>query len=182
MRIERWIYLLPLGVLSFLVLLFYLGLGFDPRQAPSPLVGKAAPGFSLPMLKNAAETFDQNMFAGGTSLLNVWATWCVSCAQEHAMLMEIAAGREVPIYGLLYKDEPGKAMQWLRTRGNPYRANAVDLDGTAAIEWGVYGTPETFVIDGAGVIRHKHTGPIRRRDWETVLRPLVRSLQHDPPR
>ena len=177
-RPGRWIYLLPLGILLLLVLLFYFGLGLNPRLVPSPLIGQAVPQFSLPALKNTNEVFTQSTLEREISLLNVWATWCVSCKREHPTLMKIAATNEVPVYGLLYKDEPYKAVQWLEKRGDPYRANAVDADGKAGIEWGVYGTPETFVIDGLGIIRYKHIGPISWQDWKTILLPLVRSLRN----
>ena len=176
-RQKIWIYLTPLCVLLLLVLLFYSGLGLNPRLVPSPLIGKPVPEFSLPRLKNSDDIFMQSTLQREVSLLNIWATWCVSCRQEHPTLMKIAASAEVPVYGLLYKDEPAKAVQWLEDRGDPYRANAVDADGKAAIEWGGYGTPETFVIDARGIIRYKHIGPMNWHDWETILLPLIRSLR-----
>ena len=176
-RAKILIYLTPLCVLLLVVLVFYSGLGLNPRLVPSPLVGQPAPEFSLPRLKNADDAFMQSVLQREVSLLNIWATWCVSCRQEHPTLMKIAASDEVPVYGLLYKDEPARAVQWLQERGDPYRANAVDADGRVAIEWGVYGTPETFVIDARGIIRYKHVGPISWDEWETVILPLVRSLR-----
>ena len=176
-RRKAWIYFLPLSVLLLLVLVFYFGLGLNPRLVPSPLIGQPVPEFSLPRLDNTDNAFMQSALQREVSLLNIWATWCVSCRQEHPTLMKIAASDEVPVYGLLYKDEPAKAAQWLQNRGDPYRANAVDADGRVAIEWGVYGTPETFVIDARGIIRYKHVGPISWDDWETVILPLIRSLR-----
>lgn len=176
-RQKVWIYLLPLSVLLLIILVFHAGLGLNPRLVPSPLIGRPVPEFSLPRLNNTDDVFMQSTLQREVSLLNIWATWCVSCRQEHPTLMKIAASDEVPVYGLLYKDEPGKAAQWLQDRGDPYRANAVDADGRVAIEWGVYGTPETFVIDDRGIIRYKHIGPISWDDWETVILPLVRSLR-----
>ena len=172
-----WIYLLPLSVLLLLVMVFYFGLGLNPRLVPSPLIGRPVPQFSLPRLNNTDNAFMQSTLQRQVSLMNLWATWCVSCRQEHPTLMKIAASDEVPIYGLLYKDEPDKAVRWLQNRGDPYRANAVDADGRVAIEWGVYGTPETFVIDAQGIIRYKHIGPMNWNDWETVILPLIRSLR-----
>ena len=176
-RQKVWIYLLPLSVLLLLVVVFYFGLGLNPRLVPSPLIGRPVPEFSLPRLNNADGAFMQSTLQREVSLLNIWATWCVSCRQEHPTLMKIAASDQVPVYGLLYKDEPAKAVQWLQERGDPYRANAVDADGKVAIEWGVYGTPETFVIDAQGIIRYKHIGPMSWNDWETVILPLIRSLR-----
>lgn len=179
-RQKVWIYFLPLSVLLLLVLVFYFGLGLNPRLVPSPLIGQPVPEFSLPRLENTDNVFMQSTLHKEVSLLNIWATWCVSCRQEHPTLMKIAASDEAPVYGLLYKDEPANATQWLQSRGDPYRANAVDADGRVAIEWGVYGTPETFVIDAQGIIRHKHVGPMNWDDWETVILPLIRSLkEHD---
>ena len=176
-----WIYLTPLCVLLLLVVVFYFGLGLNPRLVPSPLIGRPVPEFSLPRLTNANEVFVQSTLQREVSLLNIWATWCVSCRQEHPLLMKIAASGEAPVYGLLYKDEPSKAVQWLHNRGDPYQANAVDADGKVAIEWGVYGTPETFVIDTQGIIRYKHVGPLSWHDWETILLPLIRSLKERRP-
>jgi cytochrome c biogenesis protein CcmG, thiol:disulfide interchange protein DsbE len=176
---KYWVYLLPLGLFAVMMVFFFFGLGLNPRLIPSPLIGQAAPAFSLPKLSNPNEIIQQTDFQGEISLLNIWATWCTSCRQEHPVLMKIAASKEVPIYGLYYKDEPANGVVWLKDYGNPYRENAVDVDGKVGIEWGAYGTPETFLIDQKGIIRHKHVGPISWHDWQTTLLPMINSLRNN---
>jgi cytochrome c biogenesis protein CcmG/thiol:disulfide interchange protein DsbE len=173
-------YLLPLGL--FLVLVVFLGIGLtlNPREVPSPFIGKPAPDFTLPQLDNPGQSLRPADFRGQVALVNVWASWCVSCRQEHAVLLELARRNLVPIYGLDYKDEREAALLWLRQLGNPYTASAFDQDGRAGIDWGVYGVPETFVLDREGIVRYKHTGPITREDLERTLLPLIRSLQGSP--
>lgn len=173
------LYLLPLVIFAVLMVFFVVGLGLNPRLVPSPLINQPVPKFSLPKLKQADEIFQQTELKGEVSLLNIWATWCSSCRQEHAVLMKIAQSKEVPIYGLFYKDDPTNGNIWLEDLGNPYRANAVDRDGRIGIEWGAYGTPETFVIDKKGIIRYKHIGPVRWQDWQTVLLPMIQQLRAD---
>lgn len=175
---KRWIYLLPLGLFVALMVFFFYGLGLNPRLIPSPLIGQATPEFALPKLSNPDELFKQTDLQGEVSLLNIWATWCSSCRHEHPVLMKIAKSNEVPIYGLYYKDAPKLGIDWLKKYGDPYRENAVDEDGKVGIEWGAYGTPETFVIDQQGIIRHKHVGPISWREWETELLPLINALRN----
>ncbi len=174
---KRWVYLLPLAVFAVLMVFFFFGLGTNPRLIPSPLIGQPAPQFSLPKLKNPDELFQQVDLKGEVSLLNIWATWCPSCKQEHPVLMQIAKSNKIPIYGLFYKDDPAKGVVWLQDYGDPYRANAVDVEGKIGIEWGVYGTPETFIIDQEGIIRYKHVGPISWADWQGTLLPMIQSLQ-----
>jgi len=170
-------YLLPLALFLSLAALLYRGLSIDPRLVPSPLVGKSAPVFSLAQLEDPAATVSSSDFTGQVSLLNVWATWCVSCRAEHRVLMQLAQSSDVPIYGLNYKDERPAAMRWLAQFGDPYRANAFDADGRVGIDWGVYGTPETFVIDKRGVIRHKYTGPLTQDIVQRELLPMLKQLQ-----
>lgn len=169
-------YLAPL--LAFLALagLLYKGLSLDPRKVPSPLIDKPAPTFRLPTLEQPERFLDNEAFRGKVVLFNVWATWCVACRQEHPVLMRL---RElgVPIYGLDYKDKREDAQRWLQAYGNPYVANAFDEEGRVGIDWGVYGTPETFVIDRQGVIRHKHIGPLSYDDIENEIMPLLRKLR-----
>lgn len=169
-------YLMPL--LAFLALagLLYKGLSLDPRKVPSPLIDKPAPAFSLPRLKQPGETLGSEDFRGQVSLFNVWATWCAACRSEHPLLMQLAQ-RGIPIYGLNYKDERAAAERWLRRFGDPYVANAFDADGRVGIDWGVYGTPETFVIDKQGIIRFKQIGPLTRDVVDGTLLPLIRELQ-----
>lgn len=170
-------YLLPLVLFLAMAGLLYRGLSIDPRNVPSPLIGKTAPTFSLAQLEDPSATVSNADFQGQVSLFNVWATWCVSCRAEHRVLMQLANTGEVAIYGLNYKDERPAALRWLQQFGDPYRANAFDADGRVGIDWGVYGTPETFIIDKQGVIRHKHTGPLT---WDIVqheIMPLVKQLR-----
>lgn len=175
---KRWVYLLPLGLFVILMVFFFYGLGLNPRLIPSPLIGQATPEFALPKLSNPDELFKHTNLKGEVSLLNIWATWCTSCRQEHPVLMKIAKSHNVPIYGLYYKDSPELGINWLKEYGNPYHENAVDEDGKVGIEWGAYGTPETFVIDQQGIIRHKHVGPISWQKWETELLPLINALRN----
>ena len=176
---KYWLYLLPLGLFCVLLVFFFFSLRLNPRLVPSPLIDQPVPQFSLPKLGEPKQLFRQTALQQQISLLNVWATWCVSCRQEHPILMKIAASREVPLYGLFYKDDPAKGIAWLKNYGNPYQANAVDIDGKAGIEWGTYGTPETFLIDSAGIIRHKHIGPLSWHDWQNTLLPMIESLRND---
>ena len=176
---KRWVYLMPLGLFVVLMVFFFYGLGLNPRLIPSPLIGQPTPEFALPKLSNPEELFQQTDLKGEVSLLNIWATWCTSCRQEHPVLMKIAESKQVPIYGLYYKDDPALGVSWLNDYGNPYQENAVDVDGKVGIEWGAYGTLETFVIDQQGIIRHKHVGPISWHEWENELLPLINSLRNN---
>ncbi len=173
-------YLLPLGLFAALLILLGVGLTLNPREVPSPLVGRPAPTFTLPRLDDPETPFDSaERLRGRVSLFNVWASWCVACRQEHPFLMQLAR-QGVTIYGLDYKDTREAGLQWLERLGNPYRAVAFDAAGKVAIDWGVYGVPETFVIDKQGVIRYKHIGPITPKDWEEKLGPLVAYLEKQP--
>jgi cytochrome c biogenesis protein CcmG/thiol:disulfide interchange protein DsbE len=170
-------YLIPLGV--FLVLVVFLGIGLtrDPREVPSPLIDKPAPAFTLKELQSPDKTLSVQDLRGQVWLLNVWASWCVSCRDEHPLLVEYSRSKEVPIYGLNYKDEPVDAIRWLNELGNPYTASIVDKDGNVGIDYGVYGVPETFVIDKQGVIRYKQIGAITPEAWDQKIMPMVRKLQ-----
>jgi len=173
----RMRFLLPLGIFLILVVFLGIGLRLDPREVPSPFIGKPAPVFSLPQVADPSQTFGSTNLKGQVSLFNVWASWCVSCREEHPFLMELAKAKLVPIYGLNYKDERDAALGWLQQFGNPYLTSAFDADGRVGINWGVYGVPETFVIDKLGVIRHKQTGPITQQVWMETLFPLIQKLQ-----
>lgn len=170
-------YFLPLGIFIGIALFLFIGLGMDPRLVPSPLIGKPAPEFSLPTLEDPQKTLRVQDLRGKVALLNVWATWCVSCRAEHPVLMALAKQGEVDIYGLNYKDTRPEAVQWLQFYGNPYVSNAFDADGRAGIDWGVYGTPETFVIDTKGVVRYKHVGPLDEAVLQQRILPLIRDLK-----
>jgi cytochrome c biogenesis protein CcmG/thiol:disulfide interchange protein DsbE len=169
-------FLWPLGI--FLVLVAFLGVGLrlNPREVPSPLVGKAAPGFELPVLHQPDKRFLPADMKGQVWLLNVWASWCVSCRDEHPVLVELAKTKLVPLYGLNYKDPRDDALRWLKQFGDPYDMSVADIDGRIGIDYGVYGVPETYVIDKAGVIRYKHIGPINRESVQKTLLPLIAEL------
>jgi cytochrome c biogenesis protein CcmG/thiol:disulfide interchange protein DsbE len=169
-------YLIPLAI--FIAMLAFLGVGLklDPREVPSPLIDKPAPAFRLQTLDAPSRVMTPEDMRGQVWLLNVWASWCGGCREEHPVLVELAKSRAVPIYGLDYKDQPGDARRWLADFGNPYTAIVSDPDGRAGIEYGVYGVPETFVIDKAGVIRYKQIGPITPKALQETILPLVRKL------
>lgn len=169
-------FLLPLAAFAVLVGFLAIGLTRDPRDVPSPLVGKPAPAFILPQLHDAGKSFSAADMKGRVWLLNVWASWCVSCREEHPVLVEFAKSGQVPIIGLDYKDKVADARQWLDKLGNPYTLTAVDADGRVGIDYGVYGVPETYVIDKQGIIRMKHTGPITPESLNKKILPLVAEL------
>lgn len=166
-------YLIPAAVLAALIVLFAVGLQHDPTKIPSPLIDKAAPAFSLPTLDGGTLAIAD--LRGKTVLINFWASWCTPCLQEHALLLDLAHSG-VTIIGVNYKDEPDAANQWLAQHGNPFARIAQDRDGHVAIDWGVYGVPETFVVDGAQVIRHKQIGPMTRQDWDRDIAALVKPV------
>jgi len=169
-------FLLPLIVFAALVALLLFGLGQDPRKVPSPLIGQPVPRFSVPELSDPQRTFSDADLRGQVTLFNVWASWCPSCRAEHEMLLELAQRADLRIVGLNWKDERDPALRVLRATGNPYALIGFDPDNRVGIDWGVYGAPETFIIDRAGIIRHKHIGPIDRAAWERVLEPLIARL------
>ena len=173
-------YLVPLGIFLVLVAFLYRGLSLDPKLVPSPLVGKPMPAFTLTRLQNPNASISDTDIKGKVALLNIWATWCVSCRAEHEVLLELAKTGKVDIYGLNYKDERAAAQQWLRQLGDPYVANAFDDTGRVGIDWGVYGAPETFIIDSQGIIRHKHVGPLTADVVNQQILPLVAELQASP--
>jgi cytochrome c biogenesis protein CcmG/thiol:disulfide interchange protein DsbE len=169
-----WRYLAPVGLFATLLAFFYFGLGRDKETLPSPLIGKPAPAFELPRLDDPARMVSTKDFAGRIYVLNVWGTWCPGCRQEHDVLLEIARRNVAPIVGLDWKDDLQLAQRWLRELGNPYVVTAFDAEGRVAIDWGVYGAPETFLIDAQGVVRHKHVGPLTLEHWERDFMPKIR--------
>ena len=172
-------FLIPLVVLAALVALLAAGLRHDPRRLPSALIGKPAPAFDLPRLDASNQTMSSDALRGQVWILNVWASWCEACRDEHPVLMNFAASGSAPVVGLDYQDEREPALQWLETAGNPYVATAVDHDGRTGIDYGVYGVPETFVIDRAGVVRYRQAGPLTRASLDGVILPLVGKLQQE---
>jgi cytochrome c biogenesis protein CcmG/thiol:disulfide interchange protein DsbE len=169
-------YLIPLGLFLVLVVFLAIGLSRDPNELPSALLGKAAPTFRLPQLKDPAKTFSAEDMRGKVWLLNVWASWCVGCREEHEWLLEYSRSGVVPIYGLNYKDKTEDALGWLRELGDPYVLSAVDADGRVAIDYGVYGAPETYLIDQNGTIRFKQVGPLSPEIWQREVLPRVQEL------
>lgn len=169
--------LIPFAIFLVLVAFFAVGLRLDPREVPSPLIGKPAPQFKLPLLSAQPGQFGPDEMRGKVWLLNVWASWCTACRQEHEQLLALAQRNIVPIYGMDYKDQAADGMAWLRNLGNPYVATVQDIDGRVGINYGVYGVPETYVIDKNGVIRFKLTGPVTPENLETKILPLVKELQ-----
>jgi cytochrome c biogenesis protein CcmG, thiol:disulfide interchange protein DsbE len=171
-------FLLPLGL--FIVLLGFLAVGLnrDPREVPSPLVGKPAPMFEVPQLAAPEKTFSPKEMLGKVWLLNVWASWCVSCRQEHPILVDyVKSGGTMPIVGLDYKDQRTDGLRWLAQLGDPYLLSAYDADGRVGIDYGVYGVPESYLIDKAGIIRFKQIGPITPEAMEKKILPLVKELE-----
>lgn len=174
-------FLLPLGAFLCLaavfgLVLFQISQGRDIREVPSPLIGKPAPAFELPLLAEPGRTMSSERFKGRVSMVNVWASWCVSCRAEHGVLLTMATAG-VPIIGINYKDERAAALDVLAATGNPYEANVFDPDGRAAIDWGVYGTPESFIVDRKGVIRYKRVGPISVERMREEIMPLIEALR-----
>ena len=169
-------YLIPLVLFVILVIFLAIGLGRDPHEVPSPLIGKAAPTFQLPQLKDPSKSFSAQEMRGKVWLLNVWASWCVSCREEHPLLLDYARSAALPIYGLNYKDKREDALEWLEQLGDPYVLSAADEDGRVAIDYGVYGAPETYLIDRDGVIRFKQVGAVTPEVWERKILPLVKDL------
>ena len=174
-------FLIPLALFLILAAFLAVGLNRDPHEVPSPLVGKPAPMFVLPRLDAEpgaqAATFGPKDMAGKVWLLNVWASWCVSCRQEHPVLVDFAKSGVAPLIGLDYKDQRAEAKGWLAQFGNPYTLSVVDADGRVGIDYGVYGVPETYVIDKAGTIRFKQIGPVTREVLQAKILPLIKELQ-----
>lgn len=168
---------LPLALFAVLLVFLAIGLTRDPREVPSPLINKPAPVFTLSQLHEKEKKFDSGSMRGQVWLLNTWASWCVACREEHPVLMEFAKSKTVPLIGLDYKDKPEEGLKWLQRHGNPYDLSVSDLDGRVGIDFGVYGVPETFLIDQHGVIRYKHIGPVTPEALEKTILPLIRKLQ-----
>ena len=171
--------LLPL--LAFIVLVVFLGIGLtkDPRKLPSTFIGKTAPVFTLPQLHKLDTTFAPKDMLGKVWVLNVWASWCTSCRAEHHVLNAMVKSNKVNLIGLNYKDAVSDAQRWLERYGDPYLLSVSDVEGLVGIEWGVYGVPETFVIDKKGIVRLKHTGPVTNNDIVDKVVPLLKQLEKE---
>ena len=174
---RTWAFFLPIAVFGVLIWFFYKGLFLNPREVPSALINKPVPQFELALLHAPEQKFSPAEMKGQVWLLNVWGSWCVSCQYEHPFLNELAKREIAPVVGFNWKDQPAAAKKWLVKHGNPYRLSVSDLDGRVAIDWGVYGAPETFVIDKGGTIRYKHTGPIDANVLNDTLLPMIRDLK-----
>lgn len=170
-------YLVPMLVFGIVVGFLGVGLTLNPRELPSPLVGKPMPPFELPQLQDPENVFAPDGLRGQVWLFNVWASWCSGCQEEHPILMKLAKAGDVPVYGMDYKDRRDDALSWLRRHGNPYPMTAFDEAGRVGIDYGVYGVPETYVIDRQGVVRYKHIGPLDEEILQRKILPLVRELQ-----
>ena len=169
-------FVIPLAVFVVLAAFLAVGLTRDPREVPSPFIGKPAPAFRLEQLHDASIAFAPEEMKGKVWMLNVWASWCVSCRVEHPLLVELSRRGTVPIVGLDYKDKRDDGREWLAKFGNPYALSAFDVDGKVGIDYGVYGVPETFVIDRQGVIRYKQIGPLTKEALEEKILPLLKRL------
>lgn len=173
---KKLLWLLPLIAFLMLVVLLWRGLSLNPRFIPSELINKPLPVFTLPSVVSE-KPFSSTDLKGKVTVLNIWATWCMKCRIEHTTLMDIAAQYQVPLYGISYKDDITRAQAWLKTFGNPYKEIGLDAQGKVAIQLGVYGTPETFIIDKHGIIRDKHIGVITLNTWQKTLWPLIQKWQ-----
>ena len=175
-RFNPW-FLVPLLAFAGLVAFMAMGLNRDPHLVPSPLIDHPAPNFQLPQLQVNGKTFTPAAFKGQVWMLNVWASWCVSCREEHPVLLKFSRTHLVPLVGLDYKDQPADALKWLNDYGDPYTLTVVDADGRVGIDYGVYGVPETYVIDKAGMIRYKQIGPVTPEALQQTILPLIAELQ-----
>ena len=170
-------FILPFVIFMIVAIFLFVGLGLNPHEVPSPLVGKPAPAFSLPQLHEPEKQFSLQDMKGKVWLFNVWASWCGGCEQEHPLFMELARRNVVPILGMAYKDQPENSKMWLHRGGNPYALVVTDIEGRVGIDYGVYGVPETYVIDKQGIIRHKHIGAVTMQDLDKKILPMVKELQ-----
>lgn len=172
-----WKFIIPLGIFVVIGGFLLVGLNRDPSYIPSPLIGKQAPAFSLPSLQDASYPVSSGDLKGQTWVLNVWGTWCGGCRQEHPVLVEISRQKAVPMIGLDWKDDSAAARQWLSELGNPYSAVASDQEGRVAIDWGVYGAPETFLIGPDGVVLYKHIAPMTMDVWVREFLPRIEAAR-----
>jgi len=170
-------FLWPLFIFVGLAVILGVGLTLNPRELPSPLIDRPLPQFRLPAVQGRTLGLASEDLRGEVSVVNVFASWCTACRDEHPLWMEVARNRTVPLHGLNYKDQPADAAKWLDQLGDPYTRTGADIDGRVGIDWGVYGVPETFVVDKRGIIRHKIVGAVTREKLDRQLLPLVRQLQ-----
>jgi cytochrome c biogenesis protein CcmG/thiol:disulfide interchange protein DsbE len=166
-------YILPVVAVLVFIPFLLIGLTKDPSLLPSPYIGKQAPSFDLPALTNPEQRVGSESYAGQMALVNIWATWCVGCRQEHDFLNNLSEQDIIPIYGINWRDNHADALQWVQQLGNPYVASGYDGDGRIGIEWGAYGAPETFLINADGVVLYKHLGPLNAAIWQNLFEPLI---------
>jgi cytochrome c biogenesis protein CcmG/thiol:disulfide interchange protein DsbE len=169
-------FIIPLAVFLVLVGFLAMGLKLDPKLVPSPLIGKPAPGFALPRLDDPSTQLQRDAMLGKAWVLNVWASWCGPCRDEHPLIVAFSRTKQAPLIGLNYKDQRSDAQAWLKQLGDPYDVSLSDLDGRVGINFGVYGVPETFVIDKKGIVRFKHVGPMTQEVLQTRILPLLKEL------
>lgn len=174
---SRLHFVIPVATFIALALMLGWALTHNPRNIPSALIGKPVPQFSLPPVQGRTLGLSNSDLVGEVSLVNVFASWCVACREEHPLFMRLKADGDIPIHGLNYKDQPENAARWLNTLGDPYTRTGADRDGRVSIDWGVYGVPETFVVGKDGRIAHKHIGPLMPKDFDDTILPLVRKLR-----
>lgn len=172
-------YVAPVAVFAIMIPVFIAGLQRNPSEIPSPLIDEAAPQYELPSLLEPGKTVGSADYAGRVALVNVWATWCVGCRQEHDYLMQLSRESDIPIFGLNWRDQRDAAIDWLRQLGDPYEATAYDADGRVGIDWGVYGAPETFLIGPDGTVLYKHISPLTDAVWREEFLPRIASLGED---
>ena len=169
-------FLLPLLAVVVLIPILAMGLRSDPSALPSQYIGKAVPDFDLPTVKDPSRRLSSNDLVGQVSLLNIWATWCVGCRQEHEFLNKLARSGTIPIHAINWRDNRTDAIQWLATYGDPYVASGFDSDGRVGIDWGVYGAPETFLVDASGTVIYRFTGPLNDALWQQEFVPRIEAL------
>lgn len=180
-RGPRMVYAVPAAIFLGLAVVFGIGLTMNPRDIPSVLIGKPVPEFDLPPVQGRELGLSREALEGEVSLVNVFASWCPECLREHPLFMDLAERGVVPVHGLNYKDKPEAARRWLDRHGDPYTRTGADRDGRVAIDFGVYGIPETFVIDKAGRIAYKHIGVLNERLFKETILPLIEELQQGSP-
>ncbi len=170
-------FLIPLVIFALLIAVFVVGLGRDPSQLPSPLLEKPSPQFDLPSLLEPEQRVTSQDYKGEVALINVWATWCAGCREEHNFLLQLAEANVIPIYGLNWRDNGPEARRWIQQLGDPYVATAYDQDGRVGIDWGVYGAPETFLVAADGTVLYKQLGPLSWGLWEENFVPLLKAQE-----
>ncbi len=173
----NWRYFIPLVVFVAMGAFLFRGLSLEPSHIPSPLIDKASPQFRLEQLNGGGAEFNSADMQGQVWMLNIWASWCVACRDEHPLFVRLSEQQLLPIVGLNYKDKAADAAQWLAQFGNPYTVIPADVDGHVGIDWGVYGVPETFIMDKSGNVRYKHVGPVDQNTLDTIILPLISQLQ-----